>query len=249
EAVYQHGDQIGSMRMLTYDGASVGRQAVYTAFGERVWSDGSIGATRYQYAGAWGYQTFPEHTGQPGDEIPFIHVGHRWYDPATGRFLQRDPIGIRGGLNLYSFVKNTPAMALDPDGLTTFLIHWKEGGGRGVGHTAVYSSETGAYLSFVPCCSIFGSPSFPDRTLFDDYGKYGLPTDMWVLDGLNENGIRDVADKYNGEFWQPHRNCITATMEALNNAGVPVNTIPPLPPKVREELNRVSNLMGGRKAF
>lgn len=32
--------------------------------------------------------------------------GFRYYVPETGRWLSRDPIGERGGLNLYVFVKN-----------------------------------------------------------------------------------------------------------------------------------------------
>ncbi|MCK6458181.1 MAG: RHS repeat-associated core domain-containing protein, partial [Phycisphaerae bacterium] len=44
------------------------------------------------------------------------HVGERWYDPALGRFLQRDPIGIRGGLNRYTFVGSSPQQLIDPSG-------------------------------------------------------------------------------------------------------------------------------------
>jgi RHS repeat-associated protein len=32
------------------------------------------------------------------------YYGYRWFDPATGRWPSRDPIGERGGLNLYGFV-------------------------------------------------------------------------------------------------------------------------------------------------
>jgi RHS repeat-associated protein len=42
--------------------------------------------------------------------------GHRYYNPTTGRWLSRDPIGIRGGPNLYGFVHNDPLMKFDPDG-------------------------------------------------------------------------------------------------------------------------------------
>jgi RHS repeat-associated protein len=68
---------------------------------------------RYGYAGAWGYQT---HDFPSGDPIPFVHVGARYYDPASGRFLQRDPIGIRGGLNVYLYLGNQPTMGADPSG-------------------------------------------------------------------------------------------------------------------------------------
>lgn len=133
---YFHGDQIGSLRAVTDTPAGIPNvtgRVVYTAFGERVWSNGTIG-TRHQYAGAWGYDTSeayasgmsPNFGGEPGDEVPFIHVGHRWYDPASGRFLQRDPIGIRGGFNVYGYGANSPTIFVDPNGLTIFKTNITE---------------------------------------------------------------------------------------------------------------------------
>ena len=46
----------------------------------------------------------------------------RWYDPVTGRWLSKDPIGISGGLNQYVAFENNPVMALDPDGLQATMI-------------------------------------------------------------------------------------------------------------------------------
>ena len=43
------------------------------------------------------------------------YYGYRYYDPVTGRWPSRDPIGERGGLNLYAFVGN------DGVNLTDFL--------------------------------------------------------------------------------------------------------------------------------
>ncbi|MCK6486078.1 MAG: RHS repeat-associated core domain-containing protein [Phycisphaerae bacterium] len=114
---YFHGDLIGSTRAMSDGEGSAVQRVIYTAFGERVYASGGAGvppASRYGYAGAWGY----EGGGVWGDgnELPWLHVGERLYDPATGRFLQRDPIGIRGGLNTYVHTANLPTMAADPDG-------------------------------------------------------------------------------------------------------------------------------------
>jgi len=48
-----------------------------------------------------------------------LYYGQRYYDPETGRFLNRDPIGEKGGNNLYSFTMNNPVnrwdfLGLDP---------------------------------------------------------------------------------------------------------------------------------------
>ncbi len=108
-----HGDQIGSSRFMTDASGRTARRSVSTAFGEPVLADDGQGgppaASRYGYAGAWGYETGLDDGGEPDlPPLPFIHVGERWYDPATGRFLQRDPIGIAGGNALLRLHTQSP---------------------------------------------------------------------------------------------------------------------------------------------
>ncbi len=55
------------------------------------------------------------HAGQ-GMDVTFY--GYRWYDPVTGRWPSRDPIGERGGFNLYGFVFNSPLNGFDVLGLS-----------------------------------------------------------------------------------------------------------------------------------
>ncbi|HST63054.1 MAG TPA: RHS repeat-associated core domain-containing protein, partial [Longimicrobium sp.] len=42
---------------------------------------------------------------------------NRYYDPATGRFTQEDPIGLAGGVNVYGFADGDPVSYSDPYGL------------------------------------------------------------------------------------------------------------------------------------
>ncbi|MBV6819735.1 RHS domain-containing protein, partial [Rahnella sp. PD12R] len=56
--------------------------------------------------------------GQHVDEESGLHYNrHRYYDPALGRYITQDPIGLRGGWNLYSYPLD-PVLGMDPLGLT-----------------------------------------------------------------------------------------------------------------------------------
>jgi len=117
---YYHMNHIGSTRFMTDSSGADIEHAAYTAFGERV----SGNARRYGYDGSWGYQTHRmdevadlDPPLDPDTVFPYLHLGARYYDPATGRFLQRDPIGIAGGANVYAYVESGPTLTVDPAGL------------------------------------------------------------------------------------------------------------------------------------
>jgi RHS repeat-associated protein len=52
----------------------------------------------------------------------FYYFGYRFYDPATQRWLNRDPIGEEGGVNLYGYVGNNPVDNVDPLGLSSIHV-------------------------------------------------------------------------------------------------------------------------------
>jgi RHS repeat-associated protein len=57
----------------------------------------------------WGAESAPS--------TQLVQMGHRVYDPYTGRWLTRDPIGYAGGINLYEYAEDQPDVISDPSGL------------------------------------------------------------------------------------------------------------------------------------
>lgn len=56
------------------------------------------------------------------DKSGYSYSRNRYYDPATGRFTQEDPIGLAGGLNAYGFAAGDPVNYSDPLGLKVCII-------------------------------------------------------------------------------------------------------------------------------
>ena len=135
-ATYLHGDLIRSTMLTTDQGGAAVDRVAYTAFGELVDPNGVIGGEppggmggtgvppvyRYWYAGGYGYESglitlYGENPDLP--PIVLMHVGARWYQPGIGRFVQRDPIGLLGGLNVYVYCENESTSGVDPSGLSS----------------------------------------------------------------------------------------------------------------------------------
>jgi RHS repeat-associated protein len=55
--------------------------------------------------------------GQYKDASGLVAMTHRYYDPGTGRFINRDPIGYQGGINIYAYAGGNPVNNFDPSGL------------------------------------------------------------------------------------------------------------------------------------
>ena len=55
-------------------------------------------------------------------ETGFYYYGYRYYNPDTGRWLNRDLIEENGGLSLYGFAGNSPVNAVDSQGLFNWFF-------------------------------------------------------------------------------------------------------------------------------
>lgn len=97
---YLHADHQGSIVAIANAAGTVSLNA-YDEYGIPNATNGG----RFQYTGqAW----LPE--------LGMYHYKARVYSPTLGRFLQTDPIGYQGGVNLYGYVANEPINGTDPTG-------------------------------------------------------------------------------------------------------------------------------------
>lgn len=98
-------DRLGSVRrVVEVESGALVQSLDYDEFG-RVLRDTRPGWQPFGYAGGW---TDPD-TG-------WVHFGVRDYDPETGRWLSKDPLGVLGSLNLYAYAANSPVNLTDPTG-------------------------------------------------------------------------------------------------------------------------------------
>ncbi|MDQ7247293.1 RHS repeat-associated core domain-containing protein [Dongia sedimenti] len=56
-------------------------------------------------------------TGRQNDGTGLYYYRARYYNPSWGRFINEDPIGLSGGINLYAYVGGNPIGWTDPLGL------------------------------------------------------------------------------------------------------------------------------------
>jgi RHS repeat-associated protein len=129
DAVYYfHNDVSGMPEELSDSGGDLVWQARYKVWGNTVQEEwiqrapvrAAVAWSEAQEAGAApGHVPRPQNLrfqGQYLDRETGLHYNtFRFYDPDVGRFINQDPIGLQGGVNLYQYAAN-PLVWIDPWG-------------------------------------------------------------------------------------------------------------------------------------
>ncbi len=104
-------DRLGSTTDITNSSQTVTNTKVYDAFGMLLSSTGSSAAP-FGFVAKGGYQS--------DSDTGLMLLGHRYYDPSTGRFLTRDH--AKDGGNWYDYAGNEPTKYVDPEG--KWWVEW-----------------------------------------------------------------------------------------------------------------------------
>ena len=106
---YIHTDHLNTPRLATNPNQAITWR----------WESKAFGNTQAQSFGATINLRFP---GQYFDGESGLHYNYfRDYDPGLGRYIESDPVGLRSGLNNYSYANESPIVLTDPLGLNPIL--------------------------------------------------------------------------------------------------------------------------------
>ena len=121
---YYHQNALWSVEAVTNSAGAPIEEYGYDAYGAVTITDGSGNPIPLN---SWG-------TPHSAIANPFIFTGQRldeetglyyykarYYDPAKGRFLERDPLDYLNGTNLYEYALSSPPNFVDPSGETTWV--------------------------------------------------------------------------------------------------------------------------------
>ena len=107
-SVFNHFDYNGNIVQVSSNDQIQLAKYTYSPFGEVLLKEGAF-VSRFQFSSK-------EHETSTG----LTYFGYRFYSPALGRWINRDPLKERGGLNLHAFINNRSINYVDALGASTF---------------------------------------------------------------------------------------------------------------------------------
>lgn len=223
-------DHLGSPRLVVnVDTGEIAQQMNHNEFG-RVTLDTNPGFQDYGFAGG----IYESATG-------LVRFGARDYDPQTGRWTAKDPIGFNGGdTNLYGYVANDPINGFDPLGLYTEVIGWNGvgSGSSSFGHVSVIINGT-SYS--------FGPGGLDTRSASDYLALNGFRSGSGIilnLTGAQEAAFASYLKNNSGSYGALSNNCGSPVQSGLQSLGVLSGGSSILPNNVMSAIGASPNAIG-----
>ena len=113
------------------------------------------------------------------DETGLLYYGYRYCSATNGKWLSRDPIAERGGVNLYGFVGNDPANHVDVLGRESWIPNYPPPGGG--------STDPATQAANDAISDFFKGTG-------DLYREYG-PDHPWTAEMKNHEHMKTVRDE------------------------------------------------------
>jgi RHS repeat-associated protein len=197
EKQYYHYDHNGNPVQTVNAKGEVTDNLFYTPFGELI--SGTINHV----------QPFGHSTKRGDFKSGLLYFGYRFYVPHMERWLNRDPIGTNGGLNIYGYVEQNPIMYVDHFGLfkvcrrplsyfDSYMSSGATGTNLGIFHEhGFYEDGTGDNTGFTK------NGLFDDRQNFSDYKCNSKSYD----DNTMRQAEKKIANKWKNGYNPLTKNC------------------------------------------
>ena len=154
------------------------------------------------------------------EQTDLYYYGFRYYDPVTGRWLSRDPIAERGGINLYEFSDNAgmdyvDCFGLDPNNpLATDIsgnISWKQDGKKTRNGKISYTLKHYSDCRLVVEVHVrFVMPN-KMKKVWDKTDNNGISQGQMVVNQINQG----IANRWNNKYKLCCENCITRCKQGI----------------------------------
>ena len=105
-------DASGNTANVTGTGGTVVDAYSFLPFGEKVKNSVTV-SNPFDFVGQFGVS-------DDGNGLYYMRA--RYYDPGLGRFIGEDPIGLLGGVGLYTYAQDDPLNRQDPSGLRPWWL-------------------------------------------------------------------------------------------------------------------------------
>jgi len=230
---FYHSDHLGTPLFLTDVSGTVVWRGEYLPFGEVFSEDRDPDGDGVEVDQPF---RFP---GQYQDEETGLYYNYfRDYDPVLGRYVEADPIGLNGGVNLWGYVGQRPVSFVDQIGLCYIVVKYKSLMGTTAHH---------AYL-------LVGGTSQGPFTIYRAGPTYDVPGFWGPIDtfsGPYRNNAPDWSSDWrsrpgqvlldNDEPCECYDEMLESALQSINNSGAFYN---PKGPNSNSVINELINEIG-----